>query len=501
MNILGMDIGTSGCKALLFNEEGKLLKTTHREYAVDIPHPTWAEQDIQNVWRLAKEAVLELLTSLSLREIQAISLSVHGEAVTPIDQHGNPMRPTILGMDTRTSQQNKILSDQFGARALFERTGMPVHTVNTLPKLLWIKQHEPEIWKKADQFLLVEDFFIRKMTGAALTSKCLASRTQLFNLQDDTWDKDILTFLELDENRLPKIQESGTAAGELCQELCDYWGLLRKPLVVSGGHDQACGALGAGLIKAGLASVSTGTAEVVEVALPSPNISLPLYKGNISVYHHVVPELYLAMTLNHSGGLALRWFRDGFCEPQVLQANSNNQDAYDLIFDEASADPSGLLVLPHFSGSGTPTFDTFSKAAILGMTISTKRSEIAKAILEGLTYELRMNLELLKAGGVQIDVLRAIGGGAKSKRWLQLKADITGIPVLAPQITEAAGFGAALLAGVGAGIFSSAAQASEQFIQISSEYYPNPNRNAAFSKMYDLYRQVYPAISSIHHQL
>jgi xylulokinase len=256
-----------------------------------------------------------------------------------------------------------------------------------------------------------------------------------------------------------------------------------------------------GLTTPGLASVSTGTAEVVEVVLPSPVLSRPLYEGNISVYHHVVPGLFLAMTLNHSGGMSLRWFRDQFCEPQLHQSARSNADAYDLILAGASADPTGLLVLPHFSGSGTPTFDTGSKAAILGLTFATTRAEVAKAILEGLTYELRLNLDLLKTGGVKIDVLRAIGGGAKSALWLQLKADVTGIPVVTPGITEAAGFGAALLAGVGAGLFSSAAEAANRFLQLTNEYVPDPLRHSAYTRQFELYRQVYPAIAPITHQL
>lgn len=501
MNILGLDIGTTGCKALVFDTDGALLARASREYAVDFPHPQWAEQDLENVWRLAQQAVREALQAAAIRELAAIALSVHGEAVTPVDSSGHPLRPTMLGMDTRTGPQNDWLRERFGSEALFQRTGMPVHTINTLPKLLWIREHEPEVWHSADKFLLVEDFLVQKMTGKAVVSQCLASRTQLFNLSRGDWDEEILAALGLDPARLGQVQPSGTVAGTLSTQLASDFGLLHPPLVVAGGHDQACGALGVGSTRPGIASVSTGTAEVVEVALPAPVVSQPLYEGNISVYNHVVPGLFLAMTLNHSGGLSLRWFRDQFCEAQVLQSAQANADAYDLMLAGASSDPTGLLVLPHFSGSGTPTFDTASKAAILGLTFSTSRVELAKAILEGLTYELRLNLDLLQAGGVQIDVLRAIGGGARSKLWLQLKADVTGIPVVTPRITEAAGFGAALLAGVGAGAFPSAAEAAGRFLQLTDTYQPDPARHAAYTRQYELYRQVYPAVAPISHQL
>ncbi len=499
--LLGLDLGTTGCKALLFDSDGALLAKASREYAVSFPRPQWAEQDLETVWQLAQAAIHEALAAARVTEIAAIALSVHGEAVTPVDRDGRPLRPTILGMDTRTGAQNDWLRERFGGENLFQRTGMPIHTINTLPKLLWIKENEPEIWQTAHQFLLVEDFLILKMTGQAILSDCLASRTQLFNLSQGKWDDEILAALGLDSSRLAAIRPSGAPAGTLKPELASAFGLIRPPLIVTGGHDQACGALGVGLTAPGLAMVSTGTAEVVEVALDSPNVSRPLYEGNISVYNHVVPGLFLAMTLNHSGGMSLRWLRDNFCEPQIQQAAQTGADAYDLMVSGAPAGPTGLLVLPHFSGSGTPTFDTQSKAAILGLTFAHTRPALAKAILEGLTYELRLNLDLLRAGGVPIDVLRAIGGGAKSKLWLQLKADITGLPVVTPQITEAAGFGAALLAGAGAGIFASAAQAADRFLQLTGQYQPDPARQAAYARLYELYRQVYPAVAPITHRL
>jgi xylulokinase len=501
MHLIGLDIGTSGCKALLFDEAGVLLAKASREYNVDLPHPNWAEQNLEIVWTLAQEALREAILQSSEKEIAALSLSVHGEAVTPVDEQGRAIRSTILGMDSRTDEQNIWLCQHLGAEHLFDVTGMPVHTINTLPKLLWLKQNEPDVWKRAARFLLVEDFFIQKMTGQAVISQCLASRTQLYALRRGDWSDEILAAIELDRSRLSVVKPSGTAVREMAPELADSLGLVRPPLIVTGGHDQACGALGVGLTHPGLAMVSTGSAEVVEVVLSSLAVNQTLFEGNISVYSHVVPGLYLAMTLNHSGGMCLRWFRDRFCEPQLYQSAQANSDAYDLILADASNNPTNLLVLPHFSGSGTPFFDTASKAVILGLTFATRRADLAKAILEGLTYELRVNIDLLKAGGVQIDVLRAIGGGAKSALWLQLKADITGIPVAVPRIIEAAGLGAALLAGAGAGIYRSASEAAEQFLQLSDNYQPNPKNQQVYDQRFGLYRQVYPAVSPITHQL
>lgn len=502
MYLVGLDVGTTGCKATIFTADGMLIANASREYRVDIPQAGWAEQDAENVWRLLQEALGEAISYLSgKRKISAIGLSVQGEAVIPLDKAGFAMRPAILGMDTRTGEQNRWLQDKFGRQYLFQRTGMPIHTINTLPKLLWLKQHEPDCWCNAAHFVLYEDFLIRKLTGKTAISQCLASRTQLYDLVTGNWSEEILEAAEISPERLSPVVASGTPIAELRSELVRAWGLENRPLVVAGGHDQACGALGVGLIKPGLSMVSTGTAEVVEVVLEKPALSPALEEGNISCYAHVVPKLYLAMTLNHSGGLILRWFRDTFCAQEIQQATSMGADPYDLIFGDLSDEPSPLFLLPHFSGSGTPWFDTASKGAFLGLTFAATKKDFAKAILEGLTYELKLNLELLRSAGVQIDELRAIGGGARSKLWLQLKADITGIRVAVPKITEAASWGAALLAGVGAGIFSAVDHAAEQTVKIVERYQPIPRSVSRYAERYELYREIYPTLANLNHRL
>jgi xylulokinase len=348
---------------------------------------------------------------------------------------------------------------------------------------------------------LYEDFLINKMTGQAVISRCLASRTQIFDITNNRWSPEILEAIELEPDRLATVKLSGVAVDSMHPEVAKSLGLANTPLVVTGGHDQACGALGVGLVRPGLAMDSTGTAEVVEVALDAPVLNKTLYQGDISVYAHVLPELYLAMTLNHSGGLVLRWFRDTLGQEEMQEARTSGRDAYELLLQDASPDPTSLLMLPDFAGSGTPTFDTDSKGAILGLTFGTDKTELAKAILEGLTFELRLNLDLLKDAGVIIDELRAIGGGARSELWLQLKADICGIPVIVPRITEAASWGAALLAGAAAGHFSSAAKAAEEMLHLDRRFEPNPKRMARYEERYELYREVYPALRDIHHRM
>ena len=512
MSLIGLDIGTTGCKAIAFGEEGQVLGQGAREYAILTPHPNWAEQDAEEVWHEAWDALNEALAAagctLSARADPpvALALSVQGEAVIPVDGDGRPLRPAILGMDTRTGAENEWLAQRFGAEALFNRTGMPLHTINTLPKLLWLQRYEPEVWRTADQFLLYEDFFLRRLGGQARISHCLASRTQMYDLVAGDWADDILTSCGMDPGRLaPLAPAGGGGVGVIRPDLARALGLHHEVLLVSGGHDQACAALGSGVVEAGLAMVSTGTAEVVEVAMSTPALNEKLRQGNISVYRHVVPGLYLAMTLNHSGGLLLRWFRDTLCRWEVEQANgctlsAATQSAYDLILAGAPEGPTGLLVLPHFAGSGTPLLDTTSKGAILGLTLATTRASLAKAILEGLTFELRVNLDLLREAGVKIDELHAVGGGARSSLWLQLKADICQVPLRVPQVTEAACLGAALLAGVGAGVYTDWISAAARTVRLKKHIEPRKSA-AAYEERYRLYQQLYPALIDLQRQL
>lgn len=502
MSIIGLDIGTTGCKAIVFDSEGKIRGRSVQEYSILTPQPHWAEQDAEQVWQLAWSALREAVAQAKDDPPLALALSCQGEAVIPVDQAGRPLRPAILGMDTRTGAENEWLVEQFGVETLFTRTGMPTNTVNSLPKLLWLQRHEPELWRSAHQFLLYEDFFLRRLSGQAVISHCLASRTQMYDLAAGDWADDILTRCGIERERLAVLAPvNGGVVGRLRQELAGELGLSRNLLLVSGGHDQACAALGSGITRTGLAMVSTGTAEVVEVAMETPALDKSLREGNISVYRHVAPDLFLAMTLNHSGGLSLRWYRDTLGRWEQEQAKATGQDAYDLLLAEAPPGPTGLLFLPHFSGSGTPVWDNSSKGAVLGLTFATTQATMAKALLEGLTFELRNNLDLLRAAGVRITELHAVGGGARSPLWLQLKADICQVPLRVPAVTEAACLGAALLAGVGAGIYPDMAAAVAQTVHLQQRIEPQSASAAAYNEKYHLYRQVYPTLITLQRQL
>ncbi len=499
MSVIGLDIGTTGCKAAVFNDAWEVIAHASREYPVLTPRPHWAEQDAELVWDLALEALAAAAASSKADPPRAMALSVQGEAVIGVDRWGRPLRHAILGMDTRTTAENEWLAETFGPETLFERTGMPMHTMNTITKLLWLQGHEQALWKDAAQWLLYEDYFLRRLTGRAVISHCLASRTQMYDLDAAGWGGDILDRCAIDTGCLAELLPAGeSVVGTLDQSVARQVGLPGLVLVATGGHDQACAALGSGVVRPGRAMVSTGTAEVVEVAMASPVVHRRLREGGISVYRHVVPGLYLAMTLNHGGGLTLRWFRDTLGQDRVAQADSLAQDAYDLMLAGASEGPTDLLVLPHFAGAGTPLLDTHSKGAIVGLTFATTQTQIAKAILEGLTFELRVHLELLREAGVALEELHAVGGGARSALWLGLKADICRMRLRIPRVTEAACLGAALLAAVAAGDYPDVPSAAERAVEFDRVIEPDPASSDRYDGRYALYRRLYPALKEIH---
>ncbi|RPI01153.1 MAG: hypothetical protein EHM72_07210 [Calditrichaeota bacterium] len=500
MSLIGLDIGTTGCKAIIFHIDGRIAGQAAREYPIQTPHYGWAEQDAELVFSSAMSALREALNHAGGLRPVALSLSCQGEAVMPVDTAGKSMAPVILGMDTRTIAENRWLDEQFGAENLYRRTGMPMHTVNTLPKLLWFKTHRAEVWKSADQFLLYEDFFIRRLCGRAFISPCLASRTQMVDLHGGEWMEDVLERCGIEASRLATIAPAHGAVGVILPQTADQWGIPRGLMVYAGGHDQACAALGAAIYSPGKAMVSTGTAEVIEVVLERPIVHADLAAGGISVYRHVIPNRYLAMTLNHSGGLSLRWYRDQFASFELQQSHAGKGDAYDILLRDAGDSPTDLFVLPHFSGSGTPILDTKSRGAILGLTFAATKAQVAKAILEGLTFELRMNIERLRSVGIAVELLHAVGGGAKSDLWLQLKADICRLPISKPRHTEAACLGAAILAGVGHGVYADTASAVDNVLQLEKSFAPNQQNASLYEERFKRYQLIYPMLKDFYHQ-
>ena len=501
MTLLGLDIGTTGCKAIVFAAGGRVLGRAFREYAVVCDAPAKAEQDAEQVWALTREVLREAAAQAGGAPVSALSVSVQGDAIIPVDRDFNALHRAILGMDYRSAPQAERCAGQFGGFALFQRTGMRPHPMNSLTKVLFLREHAPDVFRRTWKIVTYADFILGKLGAEAVIDHTMASRTMAFDLAAKAWDPGIHEGLDLNPGLWSKPVPSGTIVGTLRPALAAELGLPHDLALVAGGHDQTCAALGAGVVRPGLGVVSTGTAEVLSTAFNAPALTRAMFDGFYPCYRHAQDGMFFSFALNHTAGILLRWWRDHFAAVEVSDAAGRGLDPYQLIDERMPAGPSPVMVVPHWNGSGTPTCDLQAKGAIVGLTLATTRHDVAKAILEGLCFELRTNIDTLQAGGVHADELVAVGGGARSPRWLQLKADILGRPVRTLLSPEAACLGAALLAGTATGVYPTLDDAVRRNVAFGREFAPQPDAAARYAERFATYRQLHPALRSLNPSL
>jgi xylulokinase len=501
MKLVGLDVGTTGCKAIVFSPEGQVLGQGFREYGVICDAPAKAEQDAEQVWSWTKAALREAVTTSGGKDIGALSVSSQGDAIIPVDSEFRALHPAILGMDYRSGPQAERCAEALGALALFERTGMRPHPMNSLVKILLLRELAPAVFARAAKIVTYADFILGKLSGEAVIDYTMASRTMAFELGAQNWSETIHQAFGLNKEIWSRPVPSGTAVGRIRPELAAELGLPPDLVLVTGGHDQTCAALGAGAIHEGMGVVSTGTAEVLSTPLARPVLTEAMFNSFYPCYLHARSGMYFTFSLNHIGGILLRWWRDNFAGPETAESTQNAMDAYQLIDARMPQGPSPVMFLPHLNGSGTPTCDLHSKGAVVGLTLATTRHDVAKAILEGLTFELRLNLEAMMACGIRLDEFVAVGGGAKSEVWLQLKADILNRPLRTVRCREAACLGAALLAGTGAGIYQNLDEAVAQTVHYEREYLPSADRVAAYVDRFTTYRELHPSLRAINSKL
>jgi xylulokinase len=378
---------------------------------------------------------------------------------------------------------------------------MPLHGMYTASKILWWKQERPDVFKKAKYFLCYEDLLFHELGLAPAIDHSLAARTMLLDLSLGGWSPEICGAAGIDPDRLARVLPSGAVVGEIGAKAAKEFGLPAGVVAVTGGHDQPCGALGAGVVEDGVGTYATGTVECITPAFKKRVVDPRLLENNIACYPHVVPGLFVALTFNFTGGSLLKWYRDTFGLAEKALAKAEGKDVYDLILAEASKEPTSLFILPHFTSTGTPHFDTESKGVIAGLRLSTTRGEIIRAILEGVTYEMALNARVLIDCGAEIDSFRAIGGGAKSPVWMQLKADLLGKPVHAMKVSEAVCLGGAILAGTATGRYKSAQKASLDISKIERTYRPDGARAKIYKEKFAQYRDLYPTLKTWLHRI
>lgn len=501
MHLLGLDVGTTGIKAVVFDPDGNIKGYGFHENEVICERPGYAQQDPEKVWDLTKGVIKEAVAISGVKDIKALSLSVQGDAIIPVDKNIMSLHDTILGMDYRSVNESRSCSELFGDRELFNLTGMRPHPLNSITKILWLKGHRPDVFNKTFKFMTYLDFILSKLGSEPVIDYSMASRTMAFELADKKWSNKILDMIGISSDRLSRVVVPGEAVGELNSLLAQELGLPKGVLLVAGGHDQTCAALGAGVVEENIAIDSHGTAEVLSTAFCKPVLNDGMYNGYYPCYCHAKNGMYFTFALNHIGGILLQWYRDNLGYAEVKEAQDKGVPVYSLMETKAPKGPSSVLVLPHFNGSGTPWCDLDSKGAFVGITMSTTRHDIMKGILDSLTYELRINIETMRAAGININELRSVGGGAKSSVWLQIKADVTGCPVATLKIREAACLGAALLAGTAAGVYNGLDEAVKQTVVLKDVYLPDDNSMKLYNEKYGIYRELYGALKKINRKL
>lgn len=501
MSLLGIDVGTTGCKVISFRENGEILAQAYREYPLIHPQPGWSELDGNVVWEKVADGIREVASLTDTDPIEAISVASQGEAVTPVWGNCDVLANAITTFDSRTSGICDEILKNITPLEVMQITGMPPSDIHTLAKLVWIKRNQPELYNEVWKFFGFEDFINFRLGVQPVVDYSLAARTMAFDIINRTWSDRMFDIADIDASLLPDAVQSGTIIGEIGKKVSTELGLPSGVVVVAGGHDQPCGALGAGIIRGGEVMDATGTVECIAPAFGKPVINQQMIDGNFSCYPHVVEGLYVTLGFVSSGGVVLRWFRDTFAETEIAQATAENRDVYDILLEDIPDSPSTAMLLPHFTGSGTPHLDLESKGAIIGLTLSTSKGELVKAILEGISYEIKQNLTMLQDAGVEINEVRAIGGGAKSDKWLQLKADMFGKKVIALDISEGVCLGTAILAGTAIGKYSSIEEAVDLLVKPKETYYPREEIAQEYDEKLKVYEQIYPALKPINNQL
>jgi xylulokinase len=493
--LLGLDVSTTGAKALLIDEAGKVIASATEEYPLHTPHPLWSEQDPEDWWRGMQSAVQRVLAIADPTEISAVGLTGQMHGLVLLDRDDRVLRPAILWNDQRTGPQcAEITSLAGGLERLLTLTGNAVLPGFTAPKILWVRENEPEIYDRVAHVLLPKDYIRFRLTGEYATEVSDASGTSLFDVGSRRWSAAMAGLLQIPMDWLPRCAESQVVSGRISKSAAERTGLQARIPVVGGGGDQAAQAVGSGVVHPGIVSVTSGTSGVV---FAHADTYAAEAQGRLHVFCHAVPGAWHAMGVMLSAGGAFRWFRDALAQTEVLEAASTGEDPYDLLTREASQvvpGSEGLLFLPYLTGERTPYPDPNARGAFVGLTLRHAKPHLVRAVLEGVSFGLRDSLELIKGLGVPIEQVRASGGGARSPLWRQIQADVFNTELVVVNVTEGAAFGAALLAGTGAGVYKNVHEAVAAAIRVVSRTAPQSAAVAVYERLYPAYRGLYGAL-------
>jgi xylulokinase len=487
MHCLGIDVGTGGTRAIVIDGAGQIVASETIEHVpFASPQTGWAEQDPDDWWRASVAAIRAVLSHVQADSIAAIGLSGQMHGAVLLDSDDKVLRPSIIWCDQRSEAQCQQLTEQIGASRLIELTCNPALTGFTLPKILWVKDHEPEHWRRLRSLLLPKDYIRLRLTGDKAIDVADASGTLLLDVSARQWSREMLDAAGINDNVLPQLFESPEITGTVSQSAAELTGLRAGTSVVAGAGDQAAGAVGMGIVKPGSVSATIGTSGVVFAATNNPALDP---KGRVHTFCHAIPNRWHVMGVTQGAGLSLRWFRDQF-----------GLAPYDQLTAEAAAVPAGannLLWAPYLMGERTPHLDPNARAALVGLTASHTRAHVVRAILEGVAFSLRDSLEIFRDMNVPVESIRLGGGGARSKLWRQIQADVYAHAVDIVQAEEGAAYGAALLAGVGGGLWKSVDEACADVVRVVERIEPDATAVKVLEPLYRSYRELYPALHKV----
>ncbi|KPJ63872.1 xylulose kinase [candidate division KD3-62 bacterium DG_56] len=496
--LIGIDIGTTGTKTLLIDDSGKVMASATYEYPLHTPKPLWAEQDPADWWQATVSSIREVFNrcGVSPSDIKGIGLSGQMHGAVLLDAHNEVLRPAILWCDQRTGEQCEWITREAGESVVVEETCNPVLTGFTAPKIVWVKQNEPEIYSRVRKILLPKDYVRFRLTGEFATEVSDASGTSLLNVRERRWSQKMLAAVGITEDMLPTVFESPEVSGRITAEVAHDTLLAEGTPVVGGGGDQAAGGVGNGIVEPGVVSSTTGTSGVVFAYMDEP-ITDPQLRTH--TFCHAVPGKWHVMGVMLSAGGSLRWFRDALGQPEKEEAARRAVDPYEVLLEPAAeVEPGceGLIFLPYLTGERTPYPDPDARGAFFGLTLRHTKAHLTRSVLEGVAYGLRDSFEILREMGLPIEQVRASGGGARSALWRQIQADVAGAELVTINVDEGPAFGVALLAGVGAGIYPSVQDACARTIRVQERTAVDRGRVAVYARYYPIYRALYQSLKS-----
>ncbi|MDX1520872.1 MAG: xylulokinase [Anaerolineae bacterium] len=492
--LIGIDASTTATKAIIIDTRGQVVAAATTEYGFETPRPLWSEQHPDLWWdgtvNSIKQAVAE--SGIDPAAVQGVGLTGQMHGLVLLDQAGQVLRPALLWNDQRTGDQCDTIRARLGKEKLIQITGNDALTGFTAPKILWVAENEPDIFAKIAHILLPKDYVRYRLTGDYGTDKAGAAGTLLFDLKQRDWSAEVVEALGIDPAWLPKTHEGPEVTGHLSAAAAQATGLKQGTPVVGGGGDQSAQAVGVGAVEPGIIALTLGTSGVVFATTPEPLIEP---EGRLHAFCHAVPNRWHFMGVMLSAAGSLRWYRD-MIAPDI---------GFEALLSPAAHVPEGsdgLLFLPYLTGERTPHPDPLARGAFVGLTVRHTQAHLTRSVLEGVAFGLHDSFELIKTAGLpKIEQVRVSGGGAKSPLWRQILANVFDSELVTVNTTEGAAYGAALLAGVGAGVWPDVDRACQETITLTGSTTPQAGAVEQYEAHYQFYRQLYPALTPINHGL